>query len=152
MRSGPRAPRRERRGAQWMRSLWTRIDRLAGRDLMRIDRNELEAALAIRLELAERRQLAELAARIVDREGAVERLELVRETEHGLAQLHLVEAGRDRQRLFDHQPGRVAGHSVEAELELAVRVLLLPGRVEIRHLHAEVDRVVELRRRHVGED
>ena len=52
-----------------------RIDRLAGGGLVRIDRDELDVAVLVEHELPERRQFADLAARLVEREGAIERLE-----------------------------------------------------------------------------
>ena len=104
------------------------------------------------LELPERRQLADLAAHLVEREGAVERLELAGQAEHRAAQLKLVEAGRNRQRLLDDEAGGVAGHRIEAELDLAVGIGLVPGGLVLLHVHAEIDRIVEFRRRHVGED
>src|SRR5882757_230482 len=96
-----------------------RIDRFSGGGFMRIDRDELDVIVLVDGELAERRQFADLPAGLIQRKSAVERLELAIEREHRAAQLHLVEAGRNRQRLFDHQPGGVAGHRVEAEFHLA---------------------------------
>ena len=96
-------------------------------------------AVLVEHKLAERRQLADLAAHVVERKGAVERLELAREAEHRAAQLHLVEAGRNRQRLLQHEPGGVAGDRIEAELDLAVGVFLVPGGLILLHVHAEID-------------
>src|SRR6185312_8945695 len=129
-----------------------RIDRFAGSGLVRIDRDELDVVMLVDRKLAERRQLADLAAHVIEREGAVERLELAVEREGRLAQLHLVEAGRNRQRLLDHERGGVARDRVEAELHLAVVIFLLPGGAEILHVHPEIDRIIQLRRRHIGPD
>src|SRR6185437_9535937 len=104
-----------------------RINRFAGCALVRIDRDELDVPVVVEHELAERRQFADLPARLIQRKGTVERLELAGEGEHGAAQLHLIEAGCNRQRLLEHEPGGVASHRVEAELDLAVGVLLVPG-------------------------
>src|SRR6185437_8704654 len=104
-------------------------------------------ALIIELELTKRRQLADLTAHIVQRIGAVEGLELVREAEIRLAQFDLVEAGGNAKRLFEHEAGGVAGDRIEAELDLAIWIGLLPGRLIVLHGHAKVDLVVEFRRR-----
>src|SRR5262249_26077497 len=84
-------------------ALRRRIDRLAGRGLVWIDRDELDVIVLVDHELAERRQLADLAAHLVEREGTVERLELAGQREHGTAELHLVEGSCNRQRLLDHE-------------------------------------------------
>src|SRR5579883_1404987 len=70
---------------------WRGIDRFAGGGFVRVDGDELDVAVVVERELAERRQLADLPAHLVEREGAVERLELARQAEHRVAQLHLVE-------------------------------------------------------------
>src|ERR1700688_2696126 len=118
---------------------WARIDRLAGGGLVRIDRDELDVAVIVEPQLPEWRQFADLAAHLVEREGAVERLEVSGQAERRPAQLHLIEAGRDRKRLFDHEPRGVSGSSIEAELDLAVRISLVPGGLIILHVHAEID-------------
>src|ERR1700722_20973439 len=59
-------------------SSWTRIDRLAVGDLVRIDRNEFDMAMLVHLKLAERSQLADLTAHFVKRERPAQRLELAR--------------------------------------------------------------------------
>ena len=56
--------------------------------------------MVVEFELSERRQLADLTARIVQRERAVERLELSVEAENRAAQFKLVEAGRNRKRFL----------------------------------------------------
>ena len=63
---------------------WTRIDRLAGSGFVRIDRDEFEVAVLVEKDLAERRQFADLAADVVERKGAVERLELSGQAEIAL--------------------------------------------------------------------
>src|SRR6185312_274064 len=131
---------------------WTRIDRLAGGGFVRIDRDELEVAVVVEFELSERRQLADLTARIVQRERAVERLELSVEAENRAAQFKLVEAGRNRKRFLEDQAGGVTGNGIETELDLAVGIFLVPGRLVVLHVHAEIDRIVQFRGRHVGED
>src|SRR5215468_989359 len=133
-------------------TLRRRIDRLAVRGLARINRHELDVAVVVEHELAEWRQLADLAARLIEREGAVERLELARQREYGAAEFHLVEGGSNRQRLLNHERGGVTRHRVEAELDLAVGVLLVPGGLVGLHVHAEIDGIVELGRRHIGPD
>src|ERR1700761_420161 len=106
---------------------WTRIDRLAGGRLVRIDRDELDVAVIVERDLPERRQFADLAAGFIERIGPVERLEFDGEAEIGPPQFELIEAGRHRQRLLDDQPRGVSGGGVEAEFDLAVGVFLVPG-------------------------
>src|SRR5579863_867421 len=134
-----------------MRS-WARINRLAGGDLVRIDRDELDVSVIVKFELSERRQLADLATRLVEFERSAQRLEVSGQAEHGAAQLQLIEAGRDRERLFDDEPGRVTGNRIEAEFKFAVGIRLVPGSAVFLQAHTEVDRIFQIRRRHVGED
>src|ERR1700722_8573765 len=124
---------------------WTRIDRLAGGRFVRIDRDEFGVALLVENDLPERRQFADLAAGFIERVGPVERLELSGEAEVRPAQFELIEAGRHRQRLLDDQPGGVSGGGIEAELDLAIGIFLVPGGFILLHGHAEIDGIVEFR-------
>src|ERR1700684_3329716 len=112
---------------------WTRVDRFAGSRFVRIDRDEFDVAVLVERDLPERRQFADLAAGFIERIGPVERLELSGEAEIRPAQLELVEAGRHRQRLLDDEPGGVSGSGVEAELDLAVGIFLVPGGFIVLH-------------------
>lgn len=49
-------------------------------------------AVIVELELSKRRELADLAAHLVERERAVQRLQLIGQAEGRLAQLELIEA------------------------------------------------------------
>src|ERR1700743_3562912 len=128
-----------------------RVDGLAVGSLVRIDGNEIEMPVIVDLELPERHQFADLATGFVEREGTTKRLELSRKAEHGAVYFELIEACRHRQRLLDDQPGRIAGNGVETPFNLAVRVLFVPSRSIVRKSHAEVDRIFDIRGRHVGE-
>src|SRR6202022_5062476 len=131
---------------------WTRIDRLAGGGFVRIDRDELDVFVIVEFELPKRRQFADLAAHYVEREGAIERLELSGQAEHRAAQFELIETGRDRKGLLDDKPGGVSGNGVEAELDLAIGVFLVPGGLILLDVHSEIDRIFQFRGRHIGED
>src|ERR1700722_18911 len=126
---------------------WTRIDRLAGGRFVRIDRDEFDMAVLVERDLPERRQFADLAAGFIERVGPVKRLELSGEAEIRPAQLELIEAGGHRQCLLDHEPGGVSGGGIEAELDLAVRIFLVPGGFVVLHGQAEIDGIVEFRGR-----
>src|SRR6202165_4679311 len=131
---------------------WTRIDRLAGGGFVRIDRDELDVAVIVERELPERRQFADLAAHLIESERTIERLQFSGQAEHRAAQFELIEAGRNRKRLLDDEPGGVSGNRIEAELDLAIGVFLVPGGFIILDVHAEIDRILQFRRRHIGEN
>src|ERR1700722_20760415 len=130
---------------------WTRVDRLAGGRFVRIDRDEFGVAVLVENDLSERRQFADLAASLIERVGPIERLELSGEAEIRPVQFELIEAGRNRQRLLDDKPGGISGGGIEAELDLAVGIFLVPGGFVVLHGHAEIDGIVEFRGRHIGE-
>src|ERR1700694_5923438 len=131
---------------------WTRIDRLAGGGFVRIDRDELDVAVIVERELPERRQFADLAAHLIERERTIERLQFSGQAEHRAAQLELVEAGRNRECLLDDETGGVTGPRVEAGLDVAIGMFLVPGAFVILHGHAEIDRIFQFRWRHIRED
>ena len=108
--------------------------------------------MLVELELAERRQFADLAAHFVQCEGAVQRLEIARQAEHRPPQFKLIEAGCDRQGLFNYEARRVTGNGIEPELDLAVGIFLVPRGPVVLHVHPELDGILEFRRRHVGKD
>ncbi len=109
-------------------------------------------AVIVERKLPERRQLADLAAHLIQRERTIEGLQFSGQAEHRAAQLELIEAGRNRKRLLDDQPGCVSGNRIEAELDLAIGIFLVPGGFVILDVHAEIDRVLQFRRGHIGED
>jgi len=118
---------------------------------VRIDRHEFDVPVLVHLKLAERSQFADLATRFIERKWPAQRLEFSGEAEHRAVQFHLIEACRDRQRLLDDKAGRIAGHRIETEFELPVRILLVPGRLVGGQVHAEIDGIFEVRGRHIGE-
>ncbi len=79
------------------------------------------------LELPNGSKLADLSARRVELECAVQRLELARQAEYRLAQVELIETFGGGKRFFQYQPGRVSGDGIETEIDVRIRVFLVPG-------------------------